>query len=77
MFSIFSVFSMFSTCSKLTPRAPSRDGRIEQLLHPCRLTGQNVIFDILEVLLPQDIAYVGTFKLSVFIFTWTQFNRNK
>ena len=35
MFSIFSAFSMFSTCSKLTPCAPIRDGRMERLLHPC------------------------------------------
>ena len=32
--SMFSIFSMFSTCSELTPRAPIRDGRMEQLLHP-------------------------------------------
>ena len=31
MLSIFSVFSMFS---KLTPRAPIQDGRMERLLHP-------------------------------------------
>ena len=57
---------MFSTCSELTPRAPIRDGRMEQMMQPCRMGEQGVSLDNMEKMekhFPHDLKYSDS-KLS-------------